>query len=156
MKPEIVRALPEHIEQVAKRVRQADRLELFLAYREEPAAVLRRSFDESLLSWTGMIDGEPVCMFGVAPGVILGDVGHPWMVGTDRLDRHPFVFLRRCKGCVREMLAAFSTLENYVHQENRRALQWLMWLGFKVSIPGEPMGPFGASFCHFVMRRNGP
>jgi len=155
MKPEIVRALPEHITAVADRVRPADRVELYLASCEEPAVTLRRSLESSTLAWTGLIDGVPVCMFGVVPGTILGDVGHPWMVGTDQLDRYPFVFLRRCKGCVLEMQAAYSTLQNYVYQENTRALQWLIWLGFSVTIPGEPMGPFGAPFCRFEMRRKG-
>lgn len=155
MRVEISRALPEHIGAVAARVRQADRVELHLAACELPEETLQRALAASSLAWTGMIDGVPVCMFGVSPGVILGDVGHPWMVGTDLVDRYPRTFLRRCKGCVKEMLAAYSTLENFAHEENTRALQWLIWLGFKVAMPGERMGPFGARFCRFEMRRNG-
>jgi len=155
MKPEIVEAREEHIEAVAAHVRRPDRLELFLSSCDPPAKILRRSFQVSRKVWTGLIDGVPVCMFGVVPGATLGDVGRPWLVGTDALDRHPFIFLRRCKGCVREMLEDFSTLENYVHQDNDTALRWLIWLGFTITIPGEPMGPFGAPFCRFEMRRDG-
>lgn len=153
MVPEIVPAHNDHIDHVVRGMRRPDRLELFLAYGEPPRQVLQRSLDVSRISWTGLIDGEPVCMFGVAPGDVLSGIGHPWMVGTGHLDRHPFVFLRRCKGCVREMLTMFSTLENYAHQDNIKALEWLMWLGFAVTLQAEPMGPYRAAFCRFVMRR---
>ena len=153
MKPEIVPAAAGHIPAIATRTRAADRAELWAAACHTPEQTMANSLKLSEMAWTGLIDGVPVCMFGVVEASILGNVGRPWMVGTDMLDRYPFVFLRRCRGCVKEMLAKFSTLENYVDQRNVRAIQWLMWLGFKVSIPGEPMGPFGLPFARFEMRR---
>ena len=101
MKPEIIPASADHIPAIAAHVREADRAELWAASCSTPEQALARSLGASRLAWTGTIDGVPVCMFGVAPASILGDVGRPWMIGTDHLDRHPFVFLRRCKGCVK-------------------------------------------------------
>lgn len=153
MTPEIVPAIAAHIPVIAERTRAADRAEFWALACQAPEQVMGHALRSSKLAWTGLIDGVPVCMFGVVSASILGDVGRPWMVGTDHLDRHPFVFLRRCKGCVADMLAAFSTLENYVDQRNARAIEWLQWLGFDLNWPGQPMGPYGLPFIRFEMRR---
>lgn len=151
VKPEIVIANAAHIPVIAAHVRLADRDELYASAMVSPQEALEQSFSISKMAWTGLIDGVPVCMFGVAPVSVLSTVGRPWMIGTDHLDRHPFVFLRRCRGCVETMRMCFDRLENHVDARNIRAIQWLTWLGFELDKP-EPRGPFGLPFIRFGMR----
>lgn len=153
MKAEVVPANAEHIGAIAARVRPADALELWLAYRQEPGTVMRWSLEQSAVAWSGLADGVPVCMFGVAPVIGAEGVGTPWMIGSVDVERYQMAFLRRCKGRVTEMLQVFPVLENYVHKDNRRALEWLAWLGFDIEPLPVAMGPFGAAFCYFSMRR---
>lgn len=153
MKAQIVPAAHEHIEPIAAHVREADREELWAASCSTPDKVMERALAVSNQAWTGLLDGVPVCMFGVAPVSALSDVGRPWMVGTDHLDAHAPVFLRRCRGVVKAMLQQFPTLENYVDQRNARAVEWLRWLGFTFGTP-EPMGPYRMPFIKFEMRRH--
>ncbi|GFE61926.1 hypothetical protein AOG2_25140 [Geobacter sp. AOG2] len=150
-KPEIVPATDGHIPTIAAHVRDADRAELWGVGCVTPLECLRYGLEYSRMARTGLMDGVPVCMFGVVPSSILGNVGRPWMVGTHHLDVHPFVFLRRCRGCVAEMREGFERLENYVDARNRRAIQWLTWLGFEIDPAAEKLGPFGLPFFRFGM-----
>lgn len=148
--PEIIPATLEHAASIAANIREADREELRLL-GWEPGRVLRLSLAASFIAWTGTVNGVPICMFGVAPGGFIGE-GRPWMIGARDLDRHAMIFLRRCKGQVEEMLSITSLMVNYVHTENRRAIQWLRWLGFEIE-EAQPYGPFEAPFHRFTMRR---
>lgn len=148
----IVPALPCHAELIAENVREADRRELWAAACKTPADVMNQALDRSVLAWTGFIDGNPVCMFGVTPGAPLSGCGIPWMVGTKHLDRYATLFLRRCRPVVEEMLDGYDLLHNYVDNRNVRAIHWLKWLGFTMGEP-EPYGPFRMPFRAFEMRR---
>ena len=148
---EIVPATSEHITPIADHVREADRAEFWAATYSLPADVMRRGLRVSETVYTGLIDGIPVCMFGVASAGLLGGVGRPWMVGTDHLDRHALLFLKRCRKVVAEMVALFPILENYVDSRNVRAIQWLKWLGFKMD-EAMPVGVLGIPFIRFEMR----
>lgn len=147
MKPEIVAAEQYHIPRILAGIREADRDELFALYRQTPAEVLGASFRLSQMAWTGLVDGVPVCMFGVVK--VDGDVGRPWMIGTADLDRYAMIFLRRCREQVEAMQRSFTHLENFVDVRNQKAIDWLRWLGFSFSEP-EPMGPFSLPFYRFV------
>lgn len=147
--PKIVTAEEWHIPLIAARVRAADREEL-QALSLTPEKALRQSFRLSHLAWTGLIDGVPVCMYGVVKASLLGRVGRPWMVGTYLLDKHQLVFLRRCRFSLKTMQMCFSKLENHIDARNTRAIQWLKWLGFSFSEP-EPLGPLNMPFIRFTL-----
>jgi len=148
--PEIVTAEKWHIPHIAAHVRDADRDEFWALSMMTPEEVLNQSFGLSHLAWTGLIDEVPVCMFGVVRASLLGNVGRPWMVGTDLLDKHQVVFLRRCRASLETMKMCFSKLENYIDARNVKAIQWLRWLGFSFNEP-EPMGPLNLPFIRFTL-----
>jgi hypothetical protein len=146
----ITDARAEHIPLILEHVRDADREELWSLYMMTPEQVLRQSFDQSCMCWTGLMDGDPVCMFGVTRASVLVNTGIPWLIGTDLLERHQIAFLRKSKICVDVMLSIFGKLENCVDVRNTRAVLWLKWLGFTFSEP-EPLGPFQMPFMKFSM-----
>lgn len=150
--PEIVTATVEHIEPIAADIREADRAELWAAALISSEAAMRDGLRISDFAYTGLIDGEPVCMFGVSPASLIGGVGRPWMVGTSSLDRHAMIFLRRCRGIVGQMQGIYPLLENYVDCRNVKAIAWLKWLGFQFD---EPVltGAFNLPFRRFERRR---
>jgi len=105
-------------------------------------------------AWTGMIDGEPVCMFGVVPaGDILGGVGAPWFLATEKLQSHRVKFLRLNRQYLSKMLDIFPHLIDYVDVRHTRAIRWLSWLGFTFSAEPVPYGPAGMPFYRFEMRK---
>lgn len=149
--PEVVTASIGHVPLIAARVRPADAAEIWSLYRQTPQECLVESFRISRLAWTGLIDGIPVCMFGVVQTDKIGRSGRPWMIGTDLLSRYEVVFLRRCREQVETMQMCFDSLENVVDARNVRAIKWLRWLGFSFSKP-EPMGPDQISCYRFTRR----
>lgn len=147
----VVAAKPAHIDRLAPRTREADRAELWAGWRHTPAQSLRHGLDHSSHVWTGLIDFEPVCMFGVVPASILGGSGVPWLIGTDALVANQILFLRRCRPQVERMQRLYQHLQNNVAADNAAAVRWLEWLGFTMHAP-RPLGPDGVLFRLFEWR----
>lgn len=151
MKVEIREATLDDIPHLAARMRQSDRDEVAASTGHTAEEALTSSLLGSTQTWTGLIDGEPVCMFGVGPLSVLAGRGAPWMLGTDTLERWPRTFLRRCRPCVAAMLSVYPWLENYVDERNTLSKKWLAWLGF--TLAEEPVTLVnGARFRHFEMK----
>lgn len=130
--PAIIPAERSHIVHVVNNMREADVAE-FRALGLSPLGALNLSLSGSTESWTGTIDDDPVCMFGVSPSSALTPhIGRPWMAGTSKLGRHSILFLRRCKPQVERMLAIYPILENWIASSNHLAISWLKWLSFEM------------------------
>lgn len=148
---EVRRATREDAESIACYAREADVLELWAAAKSTPLESMLRGMERSE-AWTWLIDGMPVCMFGVCPVSILGGYGVPWMVGTHQIDAHAGAFLRNSKAGILELLGHWDHLQNWVDARNTKAIRWLRHLGFTIH-PAAPYGPFDLPFHHFEMRR---
>lgn len=150
MRAEVVPADEAHVAIIAAGMRQADRDEIWAASHVAPEAALRQGLRTSTIAWAGLIDGEPVCLFGVSPLSIVSGDGVPWMLGTEAVVRHQRTFLRHCRSCVDRMRAVYPTLTNYVDDRNTASKRWLRWLGFEIDEPA-PYGVEGRMFRRFQM-----
>lgn len=149
----IVAAQIEHVQMMAPLVREADRVELRDGWNVTPFDALADGIEHSTSAWTGFVDNDPVCMFGVAPVSLLGGVGVPWMIGTDAVVRHQVRFLRESRPCVDRMRSLYDSLVNYVDDRNTVSHRWLRWLGFTLEDPA-PYGPNGVMFRRFSWSRS--
>lgn len=152
-KGEVVPATWAHVDELAETMRQADVDEVWASGYLTPSVALSSALRGSLQAWTGLIDGRVACMFGVMPESLMGGSGYPWMLGSDLIERHQKLFLRRCLENVAMMAEQFGYLHNYVDDRNVKSIKWLQWLGFEI---GEPVahGVIGLPFRHFEMRVN--
>ena len=134
---EIVPAQYWHITEISKNARAADIEELWAQARVTPEQALNRGFRFCRNARTGMIDGQPVCMFGVTPYSIIHGQGSPWMVGSTALDRLSVQkrLLEQSRIAVAEMWDGYSLLFNLVDDRNEAAKRWLQWLGFTLLDP---------------------
>jgi len=149
---QIVRATPEHIAEIIPHVRQADIQEFIAVTGHTPEQVLNIGLAVSTAAWAGLINGQVVTVFGVAPASMLGGHGIPWLVGTDALEKYQRTFLRRCRPVVKAMLSIYPQLENYVDKRNHVAKAWLHWLGFTLE-EAAPYGIAGLPFHRFHMEK---
>ncbi|HEY7824468.1 MAG TPA: hypothetical protein VIG24_16625 [Acidimicrobiia bacterium] len=152
MRAEVVPALPEHIATIADRMRPADVAEVAAASGRSPHQSLEFSLAKSSLVWTGMIDGQPELMFGVADLNVLTQVGAPWLLGTDAVEREYRLFLRQSRNWPEQLLQRYELLRNFVDDRNAVSKRWLEWLGFTLLDP-MPVGINGEMFRLFEMRR---
>ncbi len=147
---QIIPARASHIRSIARRMRKADRDEVFASSRKTPAQALAYSLRKSSLAYTGMVDGRPEVMFGVGDINILAEIGAPWLLGTDAVEANSVAFLRRSVRWREQLLARYRVLRNLVDDRNTVSKRWLGWLGFKLF---DPIEVGGYSFRLFEMRR---
>jgi Protein of unknown function (DUF2833) len=141
----IVKAAYHHAAMVAASVRADDRAEL-AAVGQSPLMAAVTSLHSSTKAWTGIVDGEPICIFGVSEWA--DGSGRPWMIATDKLEPNQRIFLRKCKECVAAMLDGYNLLHNFVSADNTTAIKWLQWLGFEIG-QLQPYGKNGETFYYF-------
>ncbi len=146
---EIVPARAAHILTIARRMRQADRDEVFAASGYTPAEALIYSLRRSSIAYTALIDGKPEVMFGAADLNILAGIGVPWLLGTDAIDKHYVAFLRRSVWWRGQLSKRYPVMRNFVDDRNRAAKRWLRWLGFTLS---DPVDMRGHAFRLFELR----
>lgn len=146
MTPELRTAVATDIDAMLPHIRAADVAEM-AALGKTPEEAMRGGLASGDWTMTGLLDGVPVCMFGVAPISVLNGIGAPWMLATDGLEAAQVPFLRTCRPVVREMLASYPRLINLVDERNTVARRWLRWLGFQFDL--DPLDFNGQTFLPF-------
>ena len=150
---EVVKAKASHVLPVAWNMRHADANEVRLATNRTPLDALRDGFNMSLYSWTILLRGEPIGMFGLSCLTILGNSGVPWLLGTDKMLKIRRQFIEESKEFVHFMNVIYPHLVNFVHVDNAPSIRWLKVLGFTLHEP-VPAGPFDAMFHKFERFRD--
>lgn len=150
-KIEVRKAQLDDVPHIAERMRHDDRDEI-AAFGVSPETALLHGLRQSLQSWTGTVDDEPVCMFGFNRRTMLSEVGIPWLLGTDRVREIPYAFLRKSRRITADVIASgtFSRLENLVSANNELSIRWLRWLGFSIH-PDYAIAIGGRTFYLFTM-----
>jgi hypothetical protein len=149
----VVPAHRDHILWLAEHMAKADVMEVDAAVGMGPYRALEDSLNRSALAWTGMVDGRPVCMFGVSPIDILCGIGSPWLLGTEEIPRHATTFMRLNRQYIPKMLRLFPRLVNVVDARHERAIRWLKWLGFQFDPAPIAVGVFDLPFYRFWMEK---
>jgi hypothetical protein len=136
------------IDRLLLEMRAADRAECEAYGFTDWQAMVRASAEESTLLWSAY-DGEGlVSVFGVAPADGMDGYGAPWMLSTDRFDRHHRALVKTVPPYLAQMRSLFPRLLNWVYAENVVAVRWLQRIGFHVDQP-QPFGLKGALFHRF-------
>jgi len=144
---------PEDAVQVALNIRESDRDEIWASGKKLPIPCLLSAYNRSSMCQSIVVDGDVVCILGVAPVSFLDSVGSPWLIATDNVYKYPVSFLRICQKAVLAMQSSYSTLINYVDDRNKISMTWLSHLGFHVFEDAEPYGPFNMPFHRFELRK---
>lgn len=145
----ILRPEPWLVEHVVNNVRAADVEEVVASHGAHPKFILPLAADHEETR-IGVIDGEPVCMFGASRLTLTSPGAAPWLIATDGLFAKKVAFLRRNRAWVQQMLDKYGYLENYVYDRNETAKNWLQWLGFQLDSP-VPYGQRMKLFRRFYM-----
>lgn len=133
---------------IAENMRDADRLEIWLSNHMKPYEALRRSLELSDLAFTIVHDEGPIAMFGVRCQSVLGGIGIPWLLGTDRIKEVRRQFIYEGRRWLDVLQGDYMVLRNYVHEDNRVSLKWLKSLGFTI-MDAQQAGPERAWFHKF-------
>lgn len=114
---------------------------------EDAERYLFRWLNMSEPSWLGIHDSDIACIWGLVPSSVISDRAYLWLLTTDVVDEHKFVFIRHSQLIIEETLKEYSMIVGHVANGNERAKRWLKWLGAKLSLPNKD------GFIPFEIRR---
>ncbi|MBP2084165.1 MULTISPECIES: hypothetical protein [Pseudomonas] len=142
----VLETTPTHCHELAANMREEDRDEIWKSSRLQPLEALLLGQMDSLRTWTFLVHGRVVAIFGVAP--LTDMVGAPWMLASPELPQARKTFLAHCRDYINQMHELRPVLMNRAWTGNPVHLLWLRWLGFEFCDP-EPFGPDGEAFQEF-------
>ena len=134
-------------EELAITMRQADRDEILHSNCGSPLSALLTGIHLSASTHTIEWNGKVVAIFGVCG--TKGEVGVPWMLGTDDIKRCRKSLLRGCREVVDGYAKDFPYLTNACWSKNVVHIDWIKWLGF--TFEGSDLRN-GETFLHFHRR----
>lgn len=146
----IVPAKLYHKVYLAENMCQRDRDECWAAGHKTPLQAITESLAASPNAQVGLCRGRVVCMYGVAEISILSNIGIPWLLGTDEIEKHSKYFLRQNRYYMKQVKKRYAFLFNFVDARNIVAIRWLKWLGFRIH-DAQNFGPDDMPFHRFEM-----
>lgn len=150
IKYDVIPSTWTHAVDIATAMRASDVAEVWATGHYTPSEAVAKSFLASRdTARTGLVDGKPVVICGIAHGQVIG-VGHPWLLATPELRKHSKRFLVECKKFMLEARKDYDLLHNWVHAKNVSSIRWLRWLGFELDDAAH-FGPDRELFHHFYM-----
>ena len=153
-KVEVVPATFSHVSQMAPRVRECDRAEVWAQAHLTPNAML----DMAVVTYPTetfacLLDGVVVAMFGVVeePSLDATRAGVLWMLGTDDIYDNVDLFHKHTAEWLERYRERFDYIANWVDARNTTAVKWISSVGFTVNDP-VPYGPDALPFHYFEWR----
>lgn len=138
----------EDVMWVGRHMREDDKREVAASGGRSPQDALRFSVAASREAFTAFVDDEPVCIFGVSGGSLIGRSVSPWMLGSKKLEEYPITLARQSVDVVTTWQQEYKRMENFVDTRNWLSISWLNWLGFTIC-DAKPYGPYSMPFHKF-------
>lgn len=92
--------------------------------------------------WIGLVDGRPVCAWGLVPPTVLSDRAYLWLYASAAVDEYKFLFVRYSQRVVETLRESYPIIHGICDVTNPRAIRWLRWLGANFSDPYDGHVPF--------------
>lgn len=127
---EIVDTTPELIRRLAETLRDDDVKEVS-CFGISPMKALWRSYRASVYCRTGLVDGEPAAIWGLA-GTVLGNESSVWLLTSPKIEQVPFSFIRETRKEIVKFLDFYPCLRGAVSRDYIRAIRFVELLGFSI------------------------
>lgn len=143
---QIVPSTFAHVVALGDRLRTQDAEEI-AAFGVTPRRALWKNIRNGSHCRTAFVDGDIAAMWGLA-GVLLSDVGIPWLLTTPAVERVPRAFVYEARRELAEMRRLKPKLMNWVPASYKEACRLIEILGFTLD-PPKPFGPHNVPFRMF-------
>src|SRR5205823_6185883 len=91
--------------------------------------VLAECIAMSIVRWTGTVDGEQACAWGLIAPTVLSERAYLWLITTNLVDEHKFIFVRHSQRFMEVMLDKYPVIVGHCVVGEERSMRWLKWLG---------------------------
>jgi hypothetical protein len=96
---------------------------------QNASPILAECIAMSAVHWVGTVDGKPACAWGLVPPTILSERAYLWLITTDLVDQHKFMFVRNSQRFIEDALKTYPTIVGHCVASETRSIRWLKWLG---------------------------
>jgi hypothetical protein len=109
----------------------------------------------STCTFIGYSDDLVACVYGLITPTLLSDRAHMWLLTTDVVSDHKFVFVRHSQVVIEAILERYSQIVGETSVKDEKAVRWMKWLGAEFAYPdGVELVPFAITRESF-RRRHG-
>ena len=154
----------EHVEYLKPLVRIFDEQCVREHYGLGGAEMLEAGLVNSAIAWAGLVDGVPICAFGLIPAGFISAIAEPWLIATPDIARFKRIFWTHSREVVALMLEEYPVLVARCQANFDASRKWLARLGFREvqgchfrvvhqEINPKPAGP-GLDFVTLKLERN--
>lgn len=91
--------------------------------------ILRQWFRSSDEVWIGKVDDKIACAFGIVAPSFISNEAYLWLIHTDLVEAHKFLFIRHSQLFIEGLLRDWSMIKGHVAVGNSSGRRWLEWLG---------------------------
>lgn len=92
---------------------------------------------KSLQCWTGLIDGQVICIWGIQTIGPLSEDAYVWLACSEALREYPKTFMRHSREALEVFRPLFKRIYGCVFDDFAESSRWLDWLGFSISAPND-------------------
>lgn len=92
--------------------------------------------------YTGNVDGQVACVWGLIRETLLSDSAYLWLLTTDLVKGNEFLFVRHSQRVVEAMLLTYPSLHGDCAIGDEKAMKWLKLLGATFGSHGTKSIPF--------------
>src|SRR5258708_39200660 len=78
--------------------------------------------------WTGTVDDQLVCCWGLIPPSLLSNQAYLWMWASEAVRDHQFLFVRHSQRVMVRMLLRYDTIVGHCLIKSPQSIRWLKWL----------------------------
>jgi|SRR5215472_2545499 len=92
--------------------------------------------------WFGLHDDRVAAVWGLIPPSLISNRAYLWLLTTDIVDHHKFLFVRHSQVVIEDALKRYALVVGHVEVGNHAARKWLRWLGAEIGVPEKGFSPF--------------
>lgn len=113
-----------------------------VADRPDARHLMMQGLRSSAACWVGTVDERIACVWGLLAPTLLSNRAYLWLLTTDLVDQHPFLFVRHSQRIVEGILEHFEVITGDCLVTQTRSIRWIRWLGGKFGEPKRQWVPF--------------
>lgn len=137
---------------IAENLKQSTRKEIVGLTGPNILAELEHCFQTSEVAVECRIDNVPVAAFGIIRTNPFVPEGVVWFVTTEDTQKNKIYTAKQSKKVMQSWLHDWERLYNWVNEDNKQTIKWLIWMGATV-YPPEPRGIATMKYCYFEFRK---
>lgn len=98
--------------------------------------------------WTGWVDDELVCIWGLITPTLISRQAYLWMYSTSAVQEHKFLFVRHSQRVIEQMLNRYESIVGHCLVGAKDSIRWVRWLGGVFDEANGPFMPFKIEAKH--------